>query len=122
MNITERSDAGLDTLEPTEDMIFSIPCPTCHAGPDHSCLAQGIISTDGYVPFHIERKELAKRKSLALSQVDRTNIITYAFLFLANSCSVKSMALFNKQFTSEEIQEFFAKMAIDQLKKEGRLK
>lgn len=122
MDIMERSDVGLDTLEPSEDMIFAIPCPTCHAGPDHSCLAQGIISTDGYVPFHIERKELAKRKSLALSHVDRTNIITYAFLFLANSCSAKSILLFGREFTSEEIQTHFAKMAIEQLKKEGRLK
>jgi hypothetical protein len=121
MNIAERSDVGLDTLEPSQDMIFSIPCPLCNARADHSCLPQGIVSSDGYVPFHKERIEYAKRKSLELSMVDKFNIMTYAFLFLANSCSVKSMALFNKQFTSEEIQEFFAKMAIEALKKEGRL-
>jgi hypothetical protein len=110
-----------------ESRALQVHCIFCDAKPGEHCHQPG--RTEPLVGgFHPARIELAQKmipiypSGLDLDATDKALITYYAFLNLSNSVAAKSEQMFGKKFTTEEIQRFFAKIAIDQLRQDGLLK
>ena len=104
-------------------------CPICKAPEltpcrrkDRTPLAFELDSDE--LRFHSERIMLALHTQVTtklkgvLSVADRSLIVYYAFIMLADACSANSEKLFSKVQTSEDIQAFFAQLAVTELKKD----
>jgi len=113
----------------TESAILHEFCPQCRArelqpcrNKQHRPLAFELDSSE--MAFHSERIMLALHTQVTtklngvLSSADRSLIVYYAFIHLANACAANSLKLFSKEQTSEDIQAFFAQIAITELRKD----
>lgn len=106
----------------TEDEIIAAWCPTCHARPGQGCRDKNrhtLVERIGQIglSFHQPRVMVAH-----LGPTEKALIIYYAFIMLCDSVSINSETVLGKWHTSEEIQTFFGKMALNELKKEGLIK
>lgn len=99
-----------------------VPCTKCGASiGDHCFDGKGML-----VGFHVERLQLREKLPAVaeanLSPTDKALIFAYGFVILCDSVSAHSLQLFNKQLSSLEVQRFFCKKAIDELRHDGLLK
>lgn len=113
----------------TELEILAVKCPTCNSLPNVGCLnpERHVLAKacpqDG-LSFHPTRYRAAmdekfRRAFGKLSPTDKALICYYAFIRLADSVSTKSKEVLGREFTSTEVQIFFARKASDELKKDG---
>lgn len=112
-----------------EEHILAVVCPKCHAIKDHGCLnksryplAYVLGSTE--LAFHRERIFEAIRrdqsiKFAGLSIDDKNTLVFYAFIMLCDSVAAKSTKMFDKVFTTEDVQRFFCQAAAEELKKDN---
>lgn len=115
----------------SEAEILSISCPKCHAIEEHGCLTNDrrVLCRkidDTELAFHSERVFAAFQKQFhgkwgKLGATEKALICYYAYIMLCDSVSTKSVELLGKQFTTEQIQAFFANEAIQELKRDKLL-
>jgi hypothetical protein len=102
---------------------LQVMCLRCDAKPDEPCVQPGrnIPLIGGY---HAERVELVNRllphlpeipANLDASQI--TLIVYYAFIMLADSVSENSEKMIGTKQSSENIQRFFGRKAIEELQR-----
>lgn len=99
-----------------------VPCTKCGAAiGDHCFDGKGML-----VGFHTERLLLREKlpglSEANLTPTDKSLIFAYGFVILCDSVSANSQQLFNQKLSSLEIQRFFCKKAIDELRHDGLLK
>lgn len=98
--------------------VLEVGCFQCGARPNEPC-------TESDLPllgFHQVRLDLRAKLPVLPTELDSTDkaIVTYyAYIALANSCSAKSLELFGKQFSSEDIQRTFAEQGLIAARKDG---
>jgi hypothetical protein len=117
----------MSTEKQPESRVIQVPCIRCDAKVGTLCVQPGrnIALVGG---FHKERHELANRviphfpTEEQLTSTEKALIAYYAFIMISDSVAAKSEEMTGKVFTTQEIQRHFAKMAIDQLRKDGLLK
>jgi hypothetical protein len=113
----------------SESEILHEVCSKCRAPElmpcrrrDRQPLAFELDSTE--LAFHSERimaalyTQVTTKLKGVLSAADRSLIVYYSFIMLADACAANSDKLFSKLDTSEELQSFFAQQAITELKKD----
>lgn len=116
----------------TEEEILAIRCPRCHVAPNVGCHnierhPLSFIEGATELSFHRERimvahaVQLQRKFDRALTSTDKALIVYYAFVMLCDSVSTQSKSLLGSEFTSDQIQAFFAHKAIEQLKKDRLL-
>lgn len=112
-----------------EDEVLSVLCPTCSQARGKGCLddKRHILATQvGQLglSFHETRiraaQETKSRKIFGrLGPTEKALITYYAFIALCNSCAANSERLFQKKYTTEQLQVFFIENAITELKADG---
>lgn len=108
-------------LVPTFEQQRMVVCPICRANEGLPCQPiKGIYHTMSY--NHAERVELATHKLNILQNTDKTIIIQYAFLIMAEMVSAKSKELMGKEVTAKQVQQHFAQIAINELVDLGAIK
>jgi hypothetical protein len=112
----------------TESEILSFACRKCHviAGvgckrADRTPLTHAIEDTE--LAFHRERimdawASQTNKCMGRLSATDKALIVYYAFVMICDSVSTKAEEVLGKEFSSEQIQKFFASEAIKELRKD----
>lgn len=113
----------------SESEILHQVCPICKAPElmpcrrkDRTPIALELESTE--LRFHSERilaalhKQVTTKMHGVLSAADRSLIVYYSFIMLADACAANSEKLFSKKYSSEELQAFFAAQAVTELKKD----
>jgi hypothetical protein len=115
-----------NTFKPDSRAIL-VPCIFCDAKPGENCRQPGRteLLVGGY---HKQRIELSNKlvphypSGEDLDATDKALITYMAFIMLADAVSVSAIKMFGKETTSVEIQKFFGRKAIDQLRVLGLLK
>lgn len=80
-----------------------------------------------HLSFHPERIRFAQKQhekrlfSENLDASDKALITYYAYVMICDSVASRSEAIFDKQFTSQDIQKFFAQQAVAELRKDKLL-
>lgn len=110
----------------TLEQVREVPCIICDAIAGEHCMTNYSGRRVVMVECHPERSELRKKcPNLSFVQgldaTDKSLIVYYAFVMLCDSLQPKSLEIIGKHFTSRELQVFFAKMAIAELRKDGLL-
>lgn len=118
----------------SETEILALVCPTCQAPQQMACRVKGnrnIPLTTSLeqndLTFHVERVEAAQQMQLMrnfgrfLGPTEKSLIVYYAFVMLSDAVAAKAMLMIGKEFTSQEVQAFFAQMAIQELKRDKLL-
>jgi hypothetical protein len=107
----------------TDRQILSSVCPKCFARPKMQCFdVRGKMRTLA----HPERIREVQNNILTqmfgrLDATDKSLILYYAFIHLCDSVSTKAKELLGVDFNSEQIQSFFCKKAIEELRRDGLL-
>lgn len=111
-----------------EDEILALACRHCHSEPGVGCKNAQRHALVHHLPdmelaFHSQRimdafERQATSRMGRLSPTDKALITYYAFVMLCDSVSTKTMVMFGKEFTSEDIQKFFATEAVKELRKD----
>jgi len=115
-----------------EKQILKVICPVCRALPGVGCrttknrnIPLAVVVGSNKLEFHEERAKKAEEVSAigkftaALPDALKSQIVTYAFVMMADSVAVHSFKMMGKEFSTEEVQAHFVRCAIDELKKEG---
>lgn len=110
------------------DEVKEVQCLMCGAQPGEPCIEKEKGKKFTHVAllgFHKERVELRSRipsfpsDMPELDATDKAVITYYAYIALCDSCSTKSIELFGKKFSSQEIQRTFAAQGLKQAKEDG---
>jgi hypothetical protein len=105
----------------TGEQMREVPCIRCDAKVAEPCKKNGLP----LIGCHSERAILRAKMPcfpVELNATDKALVCYYAFIMLCDSVSTKSVETLGKQLSSAEVQRFFAKQAIDELKKDGLIK
>ncbi len=111
--------------------ILAVGCPTCNVPPNEICVDTVISGTTlkkaSSRRFHPARIMIAQEEQMVrlfgshLTNGKKWLICAYAYIFISDSVASFSQAIMGKELTSVEIQTFFAKMAAEELHKDGLL-
>jgi hypothetical protein len=99
-----------------------IPCPLCAAKPGEHCNDDSAT----LVLSHEQRRKLAEKlpdiEGTNLDATDKAMICYYAYIMLCDSVAANSEKMFGKEYSSRDLQKFFARQAVVELRKDGLLK
>jgi hypothetical protein len=106
----------------THKELLEVPCLRCMQAVGRPCVAPGNRKTP-LIGFHKERTDLRIKVPMlemeGLDASDKALVMGYGFLLLANACEANAEKIFNKPFSSREIQRYFAAKAVEELVNDG---
>ncbi len=108
----------------TEREILAIPCLECRARSKRMCFD---VRGNTRELAHASRIREAQARQAArilgdvLDPTDKALILYYAFIKLCDSVSTKAPQVLGIDLNSEQIQAFFCRKAVEELKKDGLL-
>lgn len=110
----------------SQEQIREVSCVVCGAKPKEYCRQQG--RNTALLECHPQRTALRSKLGdltfdKSLDATDKALITYYGYVMICDAVAANSEKMFGegKVFTSQEVQQFFARKAINELREDGLL-